>query len=307
MTLSNNKKVKIFGVPIDLGSEPLGVEMGAAAIRYAGLTEALKFNEIEFDDYGDLVIERKTGLGPNGQLKEIARVSEKLADLVSEAIGQGYIPIVLGGDHSASIGSIAGASKQAEKLGLIWLDCHPDANTPETSLTGNVHGMTVAISLGFGYPQLINCAQFSPKLAPENVCIIGAKDIDKDEKDFLDNTGVKYFTTFDIAKRGIVQLLDVAIDVILKSCDSVHLSFDVDVLDPLIAPGTGIISKGGLSYREISFIMETIGALDIISSIDIIEINPLLDIKNQTSELAVELLLSSLGGSYGDYERSYLR
>lgn len=307
MNYSKKKKVKIFGVPIDLGSEPLGVEMGAAAIRYAGLTEALRFNNIEFDDFGDLVIDRKTGLSQNGQLKEISRVSEELAELVSKAIDEEYIPIVLGGDHSASIGSIAGAAKKSEKLGLLWLDCHPDSNTPETSLTGNVHGMTVAISLGFGYPQLVNCFQFSPKVMPENVCIIGAKDIDKAEKEFLDNKGVKYFTTFDIAKRGIVQILDVALEVILKSCDSVHLSFDVDVLDPLIAPGTGIISRGGLSYREISFIMETIGTLDIISSIDIIEINPLLDIKNQTSELAVELLLAALGGSYGDYERSYLR
>ncbi|MCK5543087.1 MAG: arginase family protein [Desulfobacterales bacterium] len=142
------------------------------------------------------------------------------------------------------MGSIAGAAKQCKKLGLLWLDCHSDANTPETSPTGNVHGMTIAISLGFGYPKFVNCAQFSPKVAPENVCIIGAKDIDKGEKKFLDDNCITYFTTFDIAKRGIVQIMDMAMDVVLKSCDAVHLSFDIDVLDPLIAPGTGIISRG---------------------------------------------------------------
>ncbi len=295
----------IFGVPIDLGARPLGVEMGPAAIRHAGLHEALSFNNIEYFDYGDL--KSTNDASHNTQVDPIATVSEELSQLVSSAISDGYVPVILGGDHSASIGSIAGASKKSKKQGLLWLDCHPDANTPETSPTGNVHGMTVAISLGFGYPQLVNCAQFSPKVNPENVYIIGAKDIDSAERDFLNNEGVRYFTTFDIAKRGIFQILDIALESLQKNCDSIHLSLDVDVLDPIIAPGTGIISRGGLSYREISYIMETIGTIDTISSIDIIEINPLFDIKNQTSELAVELLLAALGGSYGDYERSYLK
>ncbi|MCK5219580.1 arginase family protein, partial [bacterium] len=155
-------KVKIFGVPIDLGSKPLGVEMGAAAIRYAGLEDALTFNGIEYHDFGDLRVHRKKGMGTNGQIEEIARVSEQLAKLVADSIEEGYIPVILGGDHSASIGSIAGATKKINKLGLLWLDCHPDANTPESSPTGNVHGMTVAISLGFGYPQLVNCLQPGP-------------------------------------------------------------------------------------------------------------------------------------------------
>jgi len=307
MNYSEKKKVTIFGVPIDLGSEPLGVEMGAAAIRYAGLTKALKFNNIECFDYGDLIIDRKSGRNSNGQIEEIARISEELAKLVAQAIDDGYIPIILGGDHSAAIGSIAGVAKKFKKLGLLWLDCHPDANTPETSPTGNVHGMTIAVSLGYGYPQLVNCAQFSPKVAPENVCIIGAKDIDKDERSFLEDNGIKYFTTFDIARQGIVEIIDMALEEVLKDCDAVHLSFDIDVLDPLIAPGTGITSRGGLSYREISYIMEILGKKNVIRSIDIIEINPLMDIRNQTSELAVELLLSALGGSYGEYERSYLK
>ena len=279
--------------------------MGPTAIRYAGLHQALAYIKIDYIDCGDIVIDRERT--NNGYIGEISRVSDQLAALVSEAMGDGYIPIILGGDHSASIGSIAGASKKCQRLGLLWLDCHPDANTPEISPTGNVHGMPVAISLGHGYPELVNCAKFKPKVLPEDVFIIGAKDVDKGEKQFLDEMGVKIFTLVDIEKVGIVKIFDEFLATVLSRCDAVHLSFDVDVLDPLIAPGTGIISRGGLSYREITYIMESLGSESIITSIDIIEINPLLDIRNQTSELAVELLLAALGGSYGDYERSYLK
>lgn len=305
MSFSNRKKVKIFGVPIDLGAKPLGVEMAPAAIRHAGLIDALQFSDIEYIDHGDVRIDRE--IYENGSIEEIARVSEDLAGLVVESIGDGYIPIILGGDHSASIGSIAGASKKSERLGLLWLDCHPDANTPETSPSGNVHGMTIAISLGYGYPQLVNCAEFSPKVLPDNICIIGAKDIDKGEQEFLDKVGVKMFTLFDIEKYGIVRVFEEAFSIVSNRTDMIHVSFDIDVLDPVIAPGTGIMSRGGLSHREISYVMEALGKKNVISSIDIIEINPLLDIRNQTSELAVELLLSALGKSYGDYERHYLK
>ena len=305
MNCSERKKVKIFGVPVDLGSAPLGVEMGPTAIRYAGLIDALQFNNIEYIDHGDLKVDRCAC--ENGSIEVIARVSEELAELVAGAIGDGYIPIILGGDHSASIGSIAGASKKSERLGLLWLDCHPDANTPETSPSGNVHGMTIAISLGYGYPLLANCAKFCPKILPEDICMIGTKDIDKGEKEFLDSMGVKMFTLFDIEKHGIVHVFEEALGIVSARTDMIHVSFDIDVLDPVIAPGTGIMSRGGLSYREISYIMVNLGNKNAINSIDIIEINPLLDIKNQTSELAVDVLLSALGGSYGDYERYYLK
>lgn len=296
--------VKIFGVPIDLGSKPLGVEMGPTAIRYAGLIDALKFNNFDFVDFGDIRIAREKC--NNGSIEEIARVSDELANLVSEAIMDGFVPIILGGDHSVSIGSISAVSKVSQRIGLLWLDCHPDANTPETSPSGNVHGMPVAISLGFGYEKLVNCAGFSPKVLPENVCILGAKDIDPEEREFLSRVGVKMFTLFDIEKKGIVQVFEEAFDIVTNGTDRLHVSFDVDVLDPVIAPGTGIISRGGLSHREIDYVMKNLGERDAISSIDVIEINPLFDIKNQTAELAVELVLSGLGGSYGDYERYYL-
>jgi arginase len=167
--------------------------------------------------------------------------------------------------------------------------------------------MPVAISLGYGYPQLVNCAGFSPKVHPENLCIIGAKDIDKSERDFLNRLGVRMFTLYDIEKLGIARVFEEACKIISNGTDHIHVSFDIDVLDPVIAPGTGIISRGGLSYREIMYVMETLGNMQMVCSIDIIEINPLLDVKNQTSELAVELILAALGGSFGDYERLYLK
>lgn len=304
MNSCKQKKVKIFGVPVDLGTKPLGVEMGPAAIRYAGLHEALQCNGIEYIDYGNLTVHQ--GANNDRSVERIARLSNELAELVAEAVEEGFIPIILGGDHSVSIGSIGGASKKAKRLGLLWLDCHPDANTPETSPSGNVHGMTVAISLGYGFPQLVSCGGVSPKVFPEDVCIIGAKDIDRGEKEFLDKIGVEMFTLFDIQKYGIVGVFEEAFRIFSSGTDSVHVSFDIDVLDPVIAPGTGILSRGGLSYREISYIVKTLGNSDAVGSVDIIEINPLLDIRNQTSELALELLLTALGGSYGDYERWYL-
>jgi len=301
MLMGSEKKVTIIGVPLDLGAEKLGVEMGPRAIRHAGLARALDVNGIEYEDLGDLPVDR--GGDP---VSVITGVSEKVAELVSKGIRGGAIPVVLGGDHSSSIGSIAGAAKEAERLGVIWLDYHPDANTPESSPSGNIHGMTVAISLGHGYPKLVNCAGFSPKVLPEDLCIVGAKDIDEGEKKLLDDLGAKMFTMFDIERAGITQIVDTVLEDLTKRCDRIHVSFDVDVLDSIIAPGTGLLSRGGLSYREISYIMESLGRLNVVGSMDIIEINPLLDVRNQTSELAIELLLSCLGGAYGDYERCYL-
>lgn len=278
--------------------------MGPAAIRYAGLVEALDHNAIPYVDLGDLPVHHRRD---QPALAEIARVAEELAGLVSTAVAEGYVPIILGGDHSVAIGSIAGVAKQATRLGLLWIDCHPDANTPETSPSGNIHGMSIAIALGCGDPRLTNCFGFQPKVKPENVCIVGAKDIDKGEAEFLRQHGVRLFTQYDIEKYGIVRVIDEAYQIVSCGTDRIHVSFDVDALDPVIAPGTGILSRGGLSYREISYIMRTIGQTQAVSSIDIIEINPLLDVKNQTAELAIELLLAALGGSYGDYERHYLR
>lgn len=302
MNKLSKKKVKIFGVPLDLGTEKLGVDMGPNAIRYAGLHDALAFNGIDYIDYGDLFFRHSVDRQPKDTIKEI---SEELSSLVFEAMKENYIPVILGGDHSVSIGSIAGASKMSDNLGVLWFDFHADSNTPDTSPSGNIHGMPVAISLGYGYPELVDCAGFAPKIRPQNIVIIGAHDIDPPEIEFLSKLGVKVYSLFDIDRFGISKIVEDSI-VKLKHCDSVHVSFDIDVLDPFIAPGTGILSKGGLSYREASYIMNSLGSKQIVRSIDIIEVNPLLDVQNTTAELAVELLLSSLGGSFGDYERNYI-
>jgi arginase len=301
--VQKSKHIKIFGVPLDLGTEKLGVDMGPRAIRYAGLLDAFEFNDFEYLDYGDLPIQNGFSKHPKDTIRDM---SETLCHLVDAALSEGFLPIILGGDHSVSIGSIAGASKNAKELGVLWLDFHPDANTPETSPSGNIHGMTVAISMGYGYPELVNCLGFKPKVKPENICILGVKDIDEGEAALLNRLDVKMFTLFDIDKLGIYKVMEEALK-ILKHCDAIHLSIDVDVLDPIIAPGTGIVSKGGLSYREALYVMETIGKENKINSIDIIEVNPLLDVKNTTADLVIELLLLCLGGSFGDYERNYLR
>ncbi len=303
-------KVKIFGVPLDLGTNKLGVDMGPTAIRYADLNHALTYNRIDFEDYGDLVIKQSiydNSVSTSGFKEEISEVSEKLAGLTHQALKEDYVPVILGGDHSSSIGSIAGASKKAGRLGLLWLDTHPDVNTPETSPSGNVHGMTVAISLGHGYPELVECAGFSPKILPEDICMIGVNDMDKEEGVFLKKLGVKVFTLMDIERMGIVKVVKEALKTVSDKTDLVHVSFDVDVLDSTIAPGTGILSRGGLSYREISYIMKSLGEADVVDSFDIIEVNPLLDIQNKTAELTVEMLMAALGGSFGDYQRHYLR
>jgi arginase len=176
MNSFNTRKAQIFGVPIDLGSERLGVEMGPMAIRHAGLHQAPRYNSIEFTDYGDTQIDRTPANG--NVVDQICRLANRLADMVYNAAHDGYTPIVLGDDHSASIGSIGGDSKYCDRRGLIWIDGHTDANTPETRFTGNVHGMTVAISPGYGYPELINCSGLSPKVYPEDICIIGSKNVD---------------------------------------------------------------------------------------------------------------------------------
>lgn len=304
-----DKKVRIIGVPLDLGAKKLGVDMGPTFIRYANLEQAFIYNNIQVEDEGNIPIERSGKPDPDSIMharKVISQVSEKLSEITYKALTEGYIPVVLGGDHSSAIGSIAGVSKKAKRMGLLWFDAHPDSNTPETSPSGNIHGMTVAISMGYGYPELVDCAGFSPKIRPEDICMIGINNIDEGEKELLTKLGVKMFTLMDIEKYGISNVMDDAVKIVTKHTDTVHVSFDVDALEPEIAPGTGILSRGGLNYREILYAMKYLGHENIVSSMDIIEVNPVLDVKNTTAELVIELLMAALGGVFGDYERNYL-
>ena len=311
--MKNSKPLVIIGVPIDLGVKKLGVDMGPTAIRYAGIYDALDFGGFTYQDSGDIQVLNHFALrnpwlntGDEARLQEISRVAEFLGTMVYEAANNGEIPIILGGDHSVSIGSIAGLAKTNRRIGLLWIDAHPDANTPETSPTGNVHGMTVAISLGFGHKELVNCMEFHPKVRPEDICIVGAKDIDRGELAFLKKMGIRYFTTYDIAQHGINRVMKEAIEIVATETDAIYVSFDMDVLDCAVAPGTGIENKGGIEYRELSYITHVIGQELDIACLDIIEVNPLLDIRNQTAELSVEVIMGLLGVKYTTYEKKYL-
>lgn len=306
--------IALVGVPLDLGVSKLGVDMGPTALRYAGIHEALNWAGISWRDAGDLDVARNFTLDQlaedardHARLREVVRVSATLGAFVAEARKAGELPIVLGGDHSTAIGSVAGAASSVENLGLLWIDAHPDANTPQTSPSGNIHGMPLAISLGYGVPELTGCLGFCPKVRPENVCIVGAKDIDPDEAEFLTAHGIRCYTTYDIQEMGLAEVMRRAAEVVGKGTDGVHVSFDADVMDMQVAPGTGITTRGGLSYREISYIMRVVARKMRLTSLDVIEVNPLLDQGNSTAELCVELVMGALGIKYTDYEKRYLR
>lgn len=306
--------VAVVGVPLDLGVSKLGVDMGPTALRYAGILEALTWAGIPWRDAGDLPVIRNFTLDHlppaergSAKLAEIVRVSADLGQFVSSARACGELPIVLGGDHATAIGSVAGAASSVNRLGLLWIDAHPDANTPQTSPSGNIHGMPLAVSLGHGLRQLTHCLGFAPKVRPEDVCIVGAKDIDPDEAAFLRHHGIACFTTFDIQELGLAEVMRRATEIVGQDTDGVHVSFDADVMDMRVAPGTGITTRGGLSYREITYVMRAIAQHLRLVSLDVIEVNPLLDKRNQTAELCVELVMAALGIKYTDYEKRYLR
>lgn len=311
----NNAKrcITVMGVPLDLGVSKLGVDMGPTAIRYAGIFDAFDHAGFDWADSGDLDVARNFALDslPPGRrskakLDEIIRVSGVLAAHVEKALNQGRMPLVLGGDHSTAIGSVAGAAKAAGRMGLLWIDAHPDANTPETSPSGNIHGMPLAVALGHGPRELVHCHGFAPKVLPQDVCIVGARDIDPGETLFLRRHGIRTFTTFDIANQGLHAVMEQAVDIVSRHTDAVYVSFDTDVIEGRTAPGTGIVTRGGLSYREISFIMHYVGKHLDVAAMDVIEVNPLLDTRNRTAELVVELLMAALGVKYTDYEKHYL-
>mgnify|MGYP001575690336 CR=1 FL=1 len=306
-------RINLMGAPIDLGVSKLGVDMGPTALRYAGIMDALLYSGFECRDCGDLDVRTNFSLDvlpkderQDAKRKEIIRAAEQLAAFTHECCKKGSFPLTLGGDHSTTIGALAGVAKAHDSLGVLWIDAHPDSNTPETSPSGNIHGMPLAISLGHGYPDLVNCFGFAPKVKPENVCIVGAKDIDPGERAFLKKHGVSMFTTFDIQNMGMARVMEQAAEIVGSGTNGVYVSFDTDAIDKDVAPGTGIVTKGGLSYREITFVAQFIGANIKLAGLDLIEVNPLCDVRNITAELSVELAMSMLGASYSDYEKIYL-
>jgi len=293
------RKLSIIGMPMDLGQMRRGVDMGPSAIRYAGINEQLAELFDEIDDLGDIAIGRsEVVIDPNTNLRNVKLVAEKnkqLAIKVEKVIEGGSFPLILGGDHSIAIGTLAGVSKHYQNLGVIWYDAHGDLNTVETSPSGNIHGMPLAINLGFGHKLLTDIMGYSPKVKPENIVIIGARALDIGEKKLIKEKGLKVFTMHEIDRMGMAKVMEETISYLEGKTDGVHLSLDMDGLDPIDAPGVGTPVNGGITYRESHLAMEMLAEADIITSAEFVEVNPILDEKNKTASVAVALMGSLFG------------
>lgn len=297
------KKVRIIGVPMDLGAGRRGVDMGPSAIRIAGLNQAISWMGYEVIDAGNVHVHPPEAVVQTNTraryLPEITAASEELAGMVEAALEEGAMPVILGGDHSIAIGSVAGVSsfyrKRHEKIGIIWLDAHADSNTPETSPSGNIHGMPLASLLGYGVKELTHIAGFAPKVLPEHTAIIGARSIDPGERELLKSLGVRVFTMTEMDERGMSVVVEEAIQIASLNTAGIHVTMDMDFIDPFYAPGVGTPERGGATYRESHLAMEKIADSSRVLSVELTEVNPLYDTQNQTAQLAVEMILSALG------------
>jgi arginase len=292
-------RVRVIGTPMDLGADRRGVDFGASAIRYANLNTRLRSLGHTVHDIGNLVVPQPESqpLG-NSKLKylePIVRVCEELAKVVTETLEAGEFPLVLGGDHSIALGSIAGVTRMHKNVGVIWIDAHADFNTYETTPSGNIHGMILAASVGIGESRLTNMGGWSPKVNKQNIVIVGARDLDPNEQVRLRDHAIRVFTMSDIDQKGISDVMRQAITIAGQGNDGIHLSLDMDALDPKEAPGVGTPVKGGLTYREAHLAMEMIADSRQLVAMDVVEVNPILDRENATALLAVELVLSALG------------
>jgi len=294
-----NQYISIIGVPLDLGADRRGVDMGPSAIRYAGVRERLEAIGYEIDDRGDILTNRPDSLQVNGErlkyLDEIEKVNTELCQRVAEEIGKGRFPLILGGDHSLAIGTISGVLQHKKNLGVIWFDAHGDINTIETSPSGNIHGMPVAVSLGIGHERLTAVGGSDVRLSPDKFVMIGVRDLDPGEKLLLKELGVVVYTMHEIDMMGMAKVMEEAISIVTAGTDGVHVSFDMDVVDPLHAPGVGTPVVGGLTYRESHLAMELLSAANIVTSAEFVEVNTVLDHQNATAKVAVALMGSLLG------------
>jgi len=289
-------RVRIVGIPQDLGQSLRGVDMGPSALRYAGLARRLSRIGLSVEDAGNVEVEFRDLLdGESGMacLDAVAATAERVARAASSAVSEGSVPLFLGGDHSIALGTIAGVTAEAP-VGVLWIDAHGDFNVPETSPTGNIHGMPLAALMGLGAPELVDLCRKGPKLEPPDAIIVGARSVDEGERRLLSEHGVGIYTMREIDERGISAVAREALKR-LEHRDRIHVSFDVDSLDPLIAPGVGTPVPGGLEYREAHLLMEIVADDGRLSSLDVVEINPILDERNRTAEVAVELVASMLG------------
>ena len=296
-------KISIIGVPMDLGADRRGVDMGPSALRYADLNEHLTELGYDVEDHGDLdvIIPETQHFGdPHAKyLKEIADACIQLANLTLAAMDRGRTPLVLGGDHSIAVGTMSGMAESFRRtnktLGLLWFDAHADMNTPEISPSGNVHGMPMASILGYGPRELTHIFGYSPKVRPEHVVMIGIREVDAKERLMVKKSGVRVFTMKEIDKRGIGSVMDEALSIVMKGTDGFSVTLDADFLDPMDTPGVATPVRGGADYREAHLAMEMIADTKKMSSFEITEINPILDVQNKTATVGMELILSAFG------------
>ncbi len=297
------KQIRVIGVPLDLGQSRRGVDMGPSAVRVAGLEARLEAVGHNVEDGGNVAVaipeQKKEGAAHAKYLKEITATCTKSAELVMKTLEAGKVPLVLGGDHSVAAGTVAGVAefyrKQNQKIGLLWIDAHSDMNTPETSPSGNVHGMPLAAIMGLGPNELGNIFNFSPKIHSENCVLVGIRDVDAHEKENIRKAGVEVFTMRDIDERGMRSVMEEALRMAGRGTAGYHVSLDMDWIDPEDAPGVGTPVWGGATYREAHLAMEIISDHGRMLSLEIVEVNPVIDEHNQTADLAVELALSAFG------------
>src|SRR6266542_1074943 len=297
------KNVSIVGVPLGFGQSMAGVDLGPSAIRVAGLAQRIAKLGYEVNELEDVQVDRPRSHPREGEklkyLTEVYATCAQLAVQVEHIVDAGELPITIGGDHSIAIGSLAGIAKafrkRNETIGLIYFDAHADMNTPETTPSGNIHGMPLAVLLGFGAPELVNIGGFAPKFDPALCAHVGARDIDPGERELIRQLGIRFFTMREIDERGLSACMDEAIAIAEKGTTGFAVTFDVDVLDPGDAPGSGTLVRGGLSYREAHLAMEKVAETEKMRSLEVVEINTALDVNNRTAQLGVELILSALG------------
>jgi arginase len=299
MKPSINSKLAIIGVAIDLGAGTPGVSLGPAAIRFAGVTERLSNIGYQVEDMGDIVAIKPVSPHTDGtnlkNLDEVARVNNLLCEKVSTAMSANLFPLVLGGDHSIAIGTIAGVLQHKSNLGVIWFDAHGDINTDETSPSGNIHGMPVAVSLGLGHDRLTAIGGTDKKLNTKNIVFIGCRDLDAGERKILKELGITVFTMHEIDRLGMTEVMTRAIEIASNGTDGIHVSFDLDSMDPVFVQGTGTRVPGGLTYRESHLALEMIAQTEKVVSAEFVEVNPIIDHKNETAKTAVALIGSLMG------------